>query len=285
MYSFQIETPKNLEQALELKWKYGKEIHCLAGGTDLLVSIKNKRFDWGERPRLINLGQLDELTFIKDAGENIEIGPNTTHAALINNSMITEFIPTLSKSLSYVGSPQIRNLGTIGGNICHASPAADSLPTLYARNAQIEVSTRKKRETIPIDQFITGPGHTSIDPQGIVTKIIVPKLKGYTGDYMTLRQRKSLSVVVVSVATEILVQNNEIEDIRIALGAVAPTVLRGKKTETYLRGKSIDKGLIDKAGDLIAEECVPIDDVRSNRVYRKAMTSVLLKRFLHTFYE
>ncbi|MHA1225676.1 MAG: FAD binding domain-containing protein [Candidatus Hodarchaeales archaeon] len=283
MYTFQIETPKDLKEALELKWKFGAELHSLAGGTDVLVSIRNKRVDWGERPHLLNIRLLKELAFVKESKESIEIGPMMTHADLIRHPLVEKFVPTLSKALSYIGSPQIRNLGTISGNMCHASPAADSLPILYARDSKIEVSTLENKRLVPINEFLTGPGQIEIGAQEIVTKIIIPKLEGYTGDYLTLRQRNALSCNVVSVGIEMKEHDGTVEDIRIALGAVSQTVVRGTKTESFLRGKKLDKEVVLKACKMLPDECVPIDDVRSNREYRKAMTGVLLKKFLQRF--
>jgi len=281
MYRFNIHSPENLEEALDLKATFGADLHPFAGGTDVLVSIRNNRVDWGDQPSLLNLNKIQSLHFIKETFNTIEIGPLMTHSEISSHPLIQTHIPALAKAVSYIGSPQIRNLGTIAGNMCHASPAADSLPILYCRNAKIEVQTQKHTTLIPIEEFITGPGFIALDPSGIVTKISVPKLPGYTGDYLTLRQRQALSCNVVSVGVETLPnQGGEIEDIRIALGAVSPTVVRGKKTETLLKNKILSQDLIDEAHDLIQTECVPIDDVRSNKNYRQAMTGILLMRFL-----
>lgn len=282
MYEFNIRSPRNLEEALELKATFGAELHPLAGGTDVLVSIRNNRVDWGDHPSLLNLNNIRALHFIRETPETIEIGPLLTHTEISNHPLIKTHIPALAKAVSYVGSPQIRNRGTIAGNMCHASPAADSLPILYCRNATIEIQTHDQTTLAPIEEFITGPGFIALDPCGIVTKIIVPKLPNYFGDYLTLRQRQALSCNVVSVGVEIFRpdREGEIADIRIALGAVAPTVVRGLKTENLLSNNKLTQNLINEAHDLIQTECVPIDDVRSNKNYRQAMTGVLLSRFL-----
>jgi CO/xanthine dehydrogenase FAD-binding subunit len=282
MYNLNIHSPANLEEALELKATFGADLHPLAGGTDVLVSIRNNRVDWGEKPSLLNLNRIQALHFVRETPDTIEIGPLMTHSEISTNPLIQTHIPALAKAVSYIGSPQIRNRGTIAGNMCHASPAGDSLPILYCRNAKIEVQTQSQTTLVPIEEFITGPGIIALDPSSIVTKISVPKLPDYTGDYLTLRQRKALSCNVVSVGVEMMQPNQgeQIEDIRIALGAVSPTVVRGKKTENLLKNKILTKKLIDEAHDLIQTECVPIDDVRSNKNYRQAMTGVLLARYL-----
>jgi CO/xanthine dehydrogenase FAD-binding subunit len=194
--------------------------------------------------------------------------------------VINDHVPALCKAVSFIGSPQIRNRGTIGGNVVHASPAADCLPILYARDSMVEIRTYKQTKLIPIQDFITGPGVVGIDPHGIVTKIVIPKLSGYVGDYLTLRQRRALSCNIVSVGVEMKSDEGMIEDIRVALGAVAPTVVRGIKTESLLRSRKLTADLIEEAQTLIRTECQPINDVRSNKDYRRAMTGVLFKRFL-----
>ncbi|MFW9905290.1 MAG: FAD binding domain-containing protein [Candidatus Thorarchaeota archaeon] len=282
MYEFNIYSPTSLDEALELKATHAGELHPFAGGTDVLVSIRNNRIDWGDRPSLLNLNKIQELHFVQETSDAIEIGPLLTHTEISNHPLIKIHVPALAKAVSYIGSPQIRNRGTLGGNMCHASPAADSLPILYCRNAKIEVQTEAKTTLVPIEEFITGPGFIAIDPYGIVTKIIIPKLPNYIGDYLTLRQRQALSCNVVSVGIEMLQpeKGGEIKDIRIALGAVAPTVVRGTKTETLLGHKILSQALISEAHNLIQTECIPIDDVRSNKNYRQAMVGVLLLRFL-----
>ncbi|MHA2202597.1 MAG: FAD binding domain-containing protein, partial [Candidatus Hodarchaeales archaeon] len=256
MYDLNIHSPTSLEEALELKATLGAELHPLAGGTDVLVSLRNNRVDWGEQPTLLNLNKIQALHFVRETPDTVEIGPLITHSELVNHPLIKKHISTLAKAVSYIGSPQIRNRGTVVGNMCHASPAADSLPILYCRNAKIEIQSHDQTILAPIEEFITGPGFIAIDPCGIVTKISVPKLPNYIGDYLTLRQRQALSCNVISVGVEMLRpdREGEIVDIRIALGAVAPTVVRGTKTEKLLHNKVLTQDLIDEAHDLIQTE-------------------------------
>lgn len=282
MYEFNIHSPTSLDEALELKATYGAEVHPLAGGTDVLVSIRNDHVDWGDHPSLLNLNKIPTLHFVKETPEAIEIGPLLTHTEISTHPIIQTHVPVLAKAVKFIGSPQIRNRGTIVGNMCHASPAADSLPILYCRDAKIEVQTLEETTLTPIEDFITGPGTIALNECGIVTKIVVPKLSNYIGDYLTLRQRQALSCNVVSVGVEMYQRGGEIQDIRIALGAVAPTVVRGRKTEKLLKNKLVTNTLINEARELIKTECVPIDDVRSNKDYRQSMTGILLSRFLHS---
>ena len=282
MYKFQIETPKTLMEALALKNEFKDRIQPLAGGTDVLVMVRNKLGKWGASPRLLNLTQIPELTFINESDEYIEIGPLTTHTQVLESPIIKRYFPAMIKAIAYIGSPQIRNLGTIIGNICRASPAADSLPVLYARDAQIQIQTIKNQKIMPIEEFITGPGQTVLPEDALVTKLIIPKLSNYIGDYTSIRQRDALSIVVVSIAVEAQFnqEKKKLEDIRISLGAVSPTVVRARKTEKLLKAKNLTSDLIMEAKATIKSECIPITDVRSNKDYRQAMTGVLLGRFL-----
>ncbi|PWI47656.1 hypothetical protein CEE45_10845 [Candidatus Heimdallarchaeota archaeon B3_Heim] len=282
MYTTEILSPTSLAEALAIKDQYGSDIYPLAGGTDVLVMVRNKIGVWGGSPPLLNLTTIPEFDFIQEIGSNIEMGPLVTHAQLLESSIIAKYIPALKKAVSIIGSPQIRNLGTIVGNICRASPAADTLATLYARDALVQVQTVNNLELLPIADFITGPGQISIPKNGLVTKIVIPKLEGYKGDYISLRQRYALSIVVVSIAVEALLSKNKsnIEDIRISLGAVAPTIVRTGKTEAFLKYHNFTEDAIYQAEKLIQEECKPISDIRSNKRYRKAMTGVLLGRIL-----
>jgi CO/xanthine dehydrogenase FAD-binding subunit len=280
MYDLNIVRPETLHEALELKKEHGENLHPLAGGTDILVSIRNKSVNWGPKPSLLSLNRIRELHFVKETNYAVEIGPLLTHTEIVENKVIKNHVPTLCKAISFIGSPQIRNRGTIAGNVVHASPAADCLPILYARDSKVEVRTNIQSKLVPIQDFISGPGIVRIDPHGVVTKIVVPKLPRYVGDYLSLRQRRAQSCNVVSVGVEMKIDVGKVKDIRIALGAVAPTVVRGDKTELLLRNRKLSPDIIEEAQTLIETECQPIDDVRSNSKYRRAMTGVLLARFL-----
>ncbi|MHA2156075.1 MAG: FAD binding domain-containing protein [Candidatus Hodarchaeales archaeon] len=275
-------SPTSLAEALAIKDQYGSDIFPLAGGTDVLVMVRNKLGVWGESPPLLNLNSIPDLNFIQETDTNIEIGPLVTHTQLLESPIIAKNIPVLKKAVSIIGSPQIRNLGTIVGNMCRASPAADTLAPLYTRNTLVQVQTVNNSELLPIDEFISGPGQISIPKNGLVTKIVIPKLEGYRGDYISLRQRYALSIVVVSIAVEVLLSKDKlkIDDIRISLGAVAPTIVRARKTESLLKSHTFSEDLIEQSEKMIVEECRPISDIRSNKRYRKAMTGVLLGRIL-----
>ena len=285
MYTFEVKSPTSLDEALSMMDQYGKNIKPLAGGTDVLIMVRNNIGNWGNVPMMLNMQSIPNMDFITETKNTIEIGPNVTHSQVLQSSLIKEYIPALIKAVEYVGSPQIRNLGTIIGNVVRGSPAADTLCLLYTREAKIRVQTVNSTEDINVNDFLTGPGHTILPENGLVTKVIIPKLPNYESDYTSLRQRNALSIVVISIAIELLLnkEKSHVDDIRIALGAVAPTIVRASKTELLLRKKRLTEELIEQAEQLVVTECEPITDVRSNKKYRQAMTGILLDRFLRKF--
>ncbi|MHA1945025.1 MAG: FAD binding domain-containing protein [Candidatus Hodarchaeales archaeon] len=282
MYNFEVKSPTSLVEALSLMDQYGKDIEPLAGGTDVLIMVRNNLGNWGNVPNVLNMLSIPHMDFINETENAIEIGPTVTHTQVLVSPIIAQHIPALIRAIEYVGSPQIRNLGTIVGNVVRGSPAADTLCLFYTREAKIRVQTVNSTEDIPISEFLVGPGQTTLPENGLVTKVIIPKLPGYKSDYISLRQRNALSIVVISIAIEVLLNEDQsqIDDIRIALGAVAPTIVRAPKTEQLLKNQILSEDLIAQAEQFVTTECVPITDVRSNKKYRQAMTGVLLGRFL-----
>ena len=287
MYHFEVKSPTSLAEALSMMDKHGNDIEPLAGGTDVLIMVRNNLGKWGEVPIMLNICSISGMDFITETKDTVEIGPSVTHTQTLQSPIIKEHFPALIKAVEYVGSPQIRNLGTIIGNIVRGSPAADTLCLLYTREAKIRVQTINSDEDISIKDFIVGPGQTILPENGLVTKLIVPKLQGYQSDYVSLRQRNALSIVVMSIAVEVLFneEKSQITDIRIALGAVAPTIVRAHKTEQLLKSQKLTEDLIVEAEKLVTTECIPITDVRSNKKYRQAMTGVLLGRILREMIE
>ncbi|MHA2294840.1 MAG: FAD binding domain-containing protein [Candidatus Hodarchaeales archaeon] len=277
MVSFDILTPENLNDALKIKNDYKKNITLLGAGTDIIVAERNERAHF---PRLLNIYNLKELKNIKETDDNIEIGSCVTHAEIIENLLIKMKFPVLAQAVSRLGCPQIRNRGTIGGNVCNASPAGDSIGPLYARDATVKLASVDRQRDVPVREFTIGPGETSIGDNEIVTGFSIPKLEFTESFYLTLRQRKSLACNKVSLAFEVVTngKNSEFSQIRLAFGSVAPTVVRAAKTEELLTNKQISSELLEKAKEQAKLEVDPIDDVRSSAIYRREMCAVLLEK-------
>ncbi len=269
----QIFSPHFIYECLSLMEQFPKA-KILAGGTDLLVRLKDEI----NQHDIIDISHLKELKGINIADDKIKIGALTTFSEIIENEIIAENAGVLVQAAEIVGSPQIRNRGTVGGNIANASPAGDSIPPLLILEAEIEISGKSGARTVPMRNFFKGPGKTILKKCEIISSVIIPKNKDYRGAFVRLGQRKSLAISKVSLAALFKMKDEKIEEARIALGAVAPTVIRASKTEKFLIGKKLNDETISEAKKIICDEVSPISDIRSIAEYRKEMCGELLEQ-------
>jgi len=269
--------PQTLDELLDLKAQ-GHAI--LAGGTDLFVHMRNKKI---QPQTLVCLDQLRDKGFreVADTGDEICIGAAATHTQLIQNPLVQQHFPVLIQALDTLGSPQIRNMGTLGGNIMTASPAGDSLPPLYVLDAQVELMGKKGSRRMPLSRFITGPGATSLNPEEILYRIWIPKQPSYDlHHFEKVGHRKSLSIAILSMAALIsLTSDRKIRAVRLAWGSLGKTIVTSPETEKRLMGTPMD----DPAGFLLAaarirEEVSPISDVRAGADYRRQVAGNLVLR-------
>ncbi|MFW9996952.1 MAG: FAD binding domain-containing protein [Candidatus Odinarchaeota archaeon] len=277
MVRFDILTPENLTEALKIKNEYRGNIAILGAGTDIIPAERSKRTHF---PRLVNIYNLDELKNIRKNGKCVEIGACVTHTEIADNETIREEFPVLREAVSRIACPQIRNRATIGGNVCNASPAGDGIGPLYTRDVSVSLTSVDGERKLPISKFITGPGQTSIADNEILTGIVIPKMKFTSSFYLTLRRRKAQSLNKVSLAFEAVTNREEsgFEQIRLAYGAVSPTVVRAFNVEDILKGQKITAQLLERAKEETRKSVKPIDDVRSTAEYRQEMCAVLLER-------
>ena len=266
-------SPKTLKDFFKIKSE-NPTAKIIAGGTDLLVQL-NGKFDC---PFLIDISQLEQLKGISRKSNFIKIGALTTHTEIEKNKILKKYANVLTQAAFVIGSPQIRNRGTIGGNIANASPAGDTLPPLYILNAEIELTSESKTRKIPINEFFTGPGKSVLANNEIITAINIPIEENLEkGFFLRLGQREALAISKVSIA---LTTNSKTNEFRIALGSVAPTVVRAPETEKLLSENSLTEKIINDAVKTICKEVSPISDIRSEAEYRKEMCGVLLKKCL-----
>jgi xanthine dehydrogenase FAD-binding subunit len=249
----------------------------LAGGTDLIVKSTQgliPESSW------IDITGLEELQKIEARESEIFIGALVTHTQIEQSPLLQHYAPALVQGAASVGSQQIRNRGTIGGNLANASPAADTVPPLYALSAKVLVLGPSGEREVPIETFFVGPGKTVLVGGELILGVVIPKYAGIKGAYLKLGQRKALAIAKVSVAVSCLMQDAALQWVKIALGAVAPTVVRAVKVEAYLAGKQLNTEVIAQAEALALQEACPISDIRSSKDYRCRMQSVLLRRAL-----
>lgn len=276
MHPFDLYIPKTVEEALELLAATGGR--PIAGGTDLIVFMQEGKI----RPQvLIDLSRLDELRYIQEEDGLIRIGPLTTHAELARSPLLRERGEVLAQAAAVVGAPQIRNRGTIGGNIATASPAGDTIPALMALGARVKLRSMGGQREVPLQDLFTGPGQTVIRGDELITEVAFPLPgDGARGAFLKLRKRNALAIAVVSAAVTVTLTDGVISEAHIALGAVAPTVIRASAAEQVLRGREPSAELLAQAGELAAAASRPITDIRGSAAYRREMVKVLVRRGL-----
>jgi carbon-monoxide dehydrogenase medium subunit len=276
--SFDYWAAPSLDEALNELDNCGADATVIAGGTDLVLNMKKKNI---LPRRLISLHNLNELNFVDEEGSIIRIGALTRHADLATNPLLNNRLPILCQAVGLIGSWQIRNVGTIGGNICNASPAADSAPPLLALNAQLVLASKAAEKKIPLDSFFTGPGETVLRPGQILKEIVVElPQRPSAGCYLKLRRRKAVDVSLAGVAfyAETESDGRTLSQVGIALGGVAPTPIRIAEAEAVLIGLSLDEAMakISDCVQIAVQAARPIDDVRATASYRRAMVDAFL---------
>ena len=278
MRSFNYYSPKTLTEAIDLLSTYGTEAKIMAGGTDLLIEIKEEVIT----PKyIIDLKRIADLNKIEYHKNNLSIGALVTIREVETSPLISRHLRILAEAAFVLGSLQIRNKGTIGGNLCHASPSADLAPPLIALDAKLCMLGKSGERREALENFFIGPGLTILNPDEILIEIQVPIPSPNTnGTYLKFSPRKAMDLAVVGVATLITLDSSNLvcTQARIVLGAVAPTPIRAKVAEKLLEGKKIDESLVKKVSSLVAEESRPISDIRGSAWYRKEIVKVLVQR-------
>lgn len=270
--------PVTLKEALEIRSLKDTMIH--SGGTDIMVKYRGWSGTIVDFPKdILIIGHLRELQEISIENAAVKIGAAVTFSQILKDKRIPDYIKL---PISNIGSPSIRNLGTIGGNVCNSSPAGDSLPMLYALDAELTIESKDKTYTDSISNFITGPGKNILKGDEILKYVTIPLREYNKVYYRKVGQRKANSISKVSFFAVANVDNSEIKEVRIAVGAVSPTVIRSLESENLL--KSIKKDNLPKAIDEVMANFKklinPIDDVRSTKEYRRKVSMNLIENFL-----
>ena len=261
--------PQKIEEALEILSQYGKEIKVIAGGTDLLIQYYDRLYEVGS---WLDLKNIKELKEIKIHQNQMEIGAMVTHAQLEKSEDIKKYFPILSQAAADIGSPQIRNRGTIGGNIVNASPAGDLLAPLMAYDAQFKVLSVQKEALISAEDFFLGPKKTILEPAQLLTRIILPLPSEKTyGSWIKIGKRKALIIATITLAlvVEMAEDNKTVKDVRTCLGSVAPTPIEIKEIREKMVGQNFKQLDFNQLGQIVEDKISPIDDIRGTREYRK----------------
>jgi len=261
--------PQKIEKALEILSRYREEIKVIAGGTDLLIQYYDRLYEVGTWLDLKNIKELKDIRINKN---QMEIGAMVTHTQLEKSEDIKKYFPILSQAAADIGSPQIRNRGTIGGNIVNASPAGDLLAPLMAYDAQFKLLSLQKEALISAEEFFIGPKKTILEPAQLLTGIILPLPSERTfGCWIKIGKRKALIIATITLAlvVEIAEDNKTVKDVRTCLGSVAPTPIEIKEVKEKMIGKNFNQLDFNQLGQIVEDKISPIDDIRGTREYRK----------------
>lgn len=267
--------PKTLEEAASLLDTEGNVI--LAGGTDMVVKLRN-----GIMPHVTGLVDILGLPLnrIEIIDQTVRIGCCCTMTQIMTDPIIKEHFPTLVSAASTVGAQQIKNVGTIGGNTGNASPAGDSIPALMSLDARVVVFGKAAERKIDINEFFKAPGKTALEKGEFIKAFELP-LNKTKGCFLKLGERRAHAIAKINLALSSWQENGQTK-FRIALGSVAPTVIRCREAEELLEKSGINSDSIKKAGEMACNSARPISDIRSSHAYRKQMAGVLLRRALES---
>ncbi len=276
---FEYIEPTTIQEAISSLVKYDNKAKVIAGGTDLLVQMRQKTI----RPEYVvditNIPGLDYINY--DEKRGLRIGALTTIRSLEKSAELRMQYPVISLAASKLGSVAIRNLGTLGGNLCNAAPSAEMAPALIGLSANAKIAGPSGERIVPLENFFTGPGTTLLKEGEILVEIQVPIPAPNTKSiYLkhAIRGSIDLAIAGVAVLATFEPQNRVCEDIRIVLGAVAPTPMRARNTEEVIKGKRMDENLIEKSAEVASSEAKPITDVRASAWYRTEMVKVLTRQ-------
>lgn len=274
--------PTSIEEALAILEEYRGQARVVAGGTDLVPQLKKN-----ERTVqcLVDVSRLQELKGIERQGGSIRVGAGVTHQQLASSDLIRQKASALAEGATAVGSPQIRHMGTVGGNVINAQPAADTVIPLLALDAQAEIAGSQGRRLAPVESLFVSPGRSAVDPTTeILVALSFSALEAGQGSaFARLAKRKALSLPILNAAVVVTLnsQGTVFEEVRLALGPVAPTPFRARQAEEALTGRALSDEAIEPALELAAKQAQPrTNPLRASQEYRREMVKVLLRRSL-----
>jgi carbon-monoxide dehydrogenase medium subunit len=274
--------PTSLDEASGLLQEGKGARKPLAGGTDIVIQLRRRV---ARTEGLVNLKRIPELSgWTCEPGRGLRLGACTPMRDLETSAAVGERFPSIHEALRVVGSLQLRNLASVGGNLCNASPSADTAPPLMALGAMTSLWTEgSRRETVSVENFFEGPGASVLGIGGLLLAVEVPEPEPLTGDaFERFTPRSAMDIAIASAAAAVTLDaaGQRVRAVRIALGAVAPTPVRALRAEDLVREKEPNPKLLEWAGAAAMEECRPIDDIRGTAAYRKELIRILVQRVL-----
>jgi xanthine dehydrogenase FAD-binding subunit len=283
--------PQSINEALRYLSEPIELSIILSGGTDVVVELRDIKI----RPvqssdslalpnRIIDISRIQELKQINENGDDIELGALVTHREIAESELINKYGNILTEAATQMGSLQVRNRGTLGGNLATASPAADTAPPLIALEAKVILKSRQGQREIPIEDFFIAPGKTVLKPNELIFGVRFPKMKSNEqGRYYKLGQRNAVSISIASVAIKAELKNHRFGSVRIGLGSVAPKPIRAQEAERILFNQPINAKIIYLAAQSAMTQCSTISDIRASGKYRCQMVEDITKILLQSF--
>ncbi len=275
-----IQEPRSVEEAVKILHE-NNNLKIISGGTDVLIKLHHGDM---EEVELLSLKNLKELDFIKVLeNDTIEIGSTTCFTNIYRNKIIKDFIPALGQGAVSMGGPQIRNMATIGGNVCNGAVSADSAPSLFAFNAKLRLRSFKGERIVPIEEFYEGPGKVNIRKDEILISIFIEKkdYEGVRGTYIKYSNRKAMDISMLGVCVVASMKENKFKDLRIALGVAAPTPIRCKDAEKYALGLEYSEENINNIAQYAVKSASARDSWRASKAYREHLIKELTVRGIY----
>jgi len=278
-------TATSTDEVIRILKERGEKARIVAGATDLILELeRGVRKGIETLVDVSRIPQLDRITLDEDG--NIHLGPLVTHNQCAASKLLRQHAHPLARACWEVGAPQIRNRGTVAGNLITASPANDTITPLMAMNASMTLKSVQGERKIPLNQFYTGVRKTILHPDEMLVDISFPALKeNQRGTFLKLGLRRAQAIAIVNVAIILTLESSRVENAAITLGAVAPTIIHAEEAETYLAAKELTDEVISQAANLSANASRPIDDIRGSAIYRREMVRVLTRRGLRSLLE
>jgi aerobic carbon-monoxide dehydrogenase medium subunit len=268
------------DEALATLQELGNSATVLAGGTDIMVQLQAGLI---QPETLLHIGNIDDLRVVDRRDTTVGIGALVTHHRLATDSELSAALPALAEACSTVGGWQTQEVGTLGGNVCNASPAADTIAPLLVADASVTLASASATRSMPLVKFILGRRSTAARPEELLTRIDVIPCQPGTGEvYLKVAPRTAMEVAVVGLAIRIAMTNDTVTDVRIAAASVAPVPFRSKAAEEALMGSQLEPEAVDEASRLLATEAEPIDDARATASYRRMVLQRLVGRAVET---
>lgn len=272
---FEYLEPRTVQEATQFLSTYGEEAKILAGGVDLLFRMRRRQI----QPRyMVVIQSIPGLNHLQGDDDGVKIGALVSLRTVELSPLIQEEYPVLHDAIHQIASTQVKNTGTAVGNLCIGTPASDVAPPLFILGAKLKVTGPAGEKIVPIDEFYTGVNTTVLQPWEMVTEIIIPHASAEIGGAFLKLVRTAADIAKVNAAVYLTILDNVCSDAKIALGSVAPTVLRARKAEQALSGKELKAKTLDEVAQVAAQESIPITDIRSTKEYRQEMVKVLVKR-------